>query len=101
MMYRPMSLKSQEKKATSCSTWPHAVKFNGIDGQDINMSMNDYIDIVWKHVFEHGMRDDCTFFHHGTVYNFIQGYYLLSKALRELFLKSSKQGNDDYSTTNL
>ena len=31
MMYRPMTLKAQERKATTCSTWTHEVKFNGID----------------------------------------------------------------------
>ena len=66
MMYRPMSLKAQEKKATTCSTWTHAVKYNGIDGEEVNIAMNDYINMVWKHVFEHGMGDDCAF-HFNTV----------------------------------
>ena len=39
MMYRPMSLKAQEKRATTCSTWTRAVKFNGIDGEEVNLSM--------------------------------------------------------------
>ena len=101
MMYRPLTLKAQERKATTCSTWIYAKKFNGIDGKEVNVSMDDYIRIVWKHIFEHGMGDECAFFYNGEVYNIIFNYYGLSKALCDKFLMDSKVDNDEYSTTNL
>lgn len=73
-MYLPMSLKAQEKKATICATWKPITKYNGIGGKNVNIGLNNYIDTVWKHIFEHGMGDDCAFHHGGTTYNFIQDY---------------------------